>query len=396
MEHRKELLTIFSIMFTEHLGWSLILPFLPYYVKSFGVSSIYVGLIIATFSFFQFFSAPIIGKLSDKFGRKPLIIMSQLATATGFLILGFANSVFMIFLSRVIDGLLGSNMTLTNAYISDITKGKERLKIYGYSGIIFSLGMFIGPAIGGFLATIDYSIPAFLAFFISLITLALTIIFLKETVKVSKNVEIKSKDFFPVKDFVQGLKNPVLKSIFFEFFFFIFSFSMLTSSMALFSESQLKIGPDTIGLLFMFIGSVRIIFQALIFPRLANKFSQDSLTIAGLLMLITGLVNIYFVNSVAALFISFFFFSIGGALSRPSMLSSISNKAKDDERGKIMGVFDSLSSISMIIAPIIGAFIIDNYYPGTIGLIAAAFMIISLIFELLEIKKKKEEIKLIH
>ncbi|MDD4353883.1 MAG: MFS transporter [Candidatus Nanoarchaeia archaeon] len=389
MEHKKELITIFSIMFTEHLGWSLILPFLPYYVKSFGVSSIYVGLIIASFSFFQFFSAPIIGKLSDKFGRKPLIIMSQIATAIGFLILGFANSVFMIFLSRLVDGLFGSNMTLANAYISDVSKGKDRLKVYGYSGIIFSLGMFIGPAIGGFLATIDYSIPAFLAFFMSLITLGLTVVFLKETVNVSKDVKIKVNDFFPLKDFLAGMKNPLLKNIFFEFFFFIFSFSMLTSSMALFSEVQLKIGPDVIGLLFMFIGIVRILFQALVFPKLANKFSQDSLTITGLIMLIIGLVNIYFVNSLWMLFASFFFFSIGGALSRPSMISNISNKADDSNRGKIMGVFDSLSSISMIIAPIVGAFIIDNFYPGTIGIIAAAFMFISLIFELNEIKNKK-------
>jgi MFS family permease len=389
MENKKELITIFSIMFTEHLGWSLILPFLPYYVKSFGVSSIYVGLVIAAFSFFQFFSAPIIGKLSDKFGRKPLIIMSQIATAVGFLIMGFANSVFMIFLSRIVDGLFGSNMTLANAYISDISKGKDRLKIYGYSGIIFSLGMFIGPALGGFLATIDYSIPAFLAFFISLITLALTIVFLKETIKVSKDVKIKSSDFFPFKDFFQGLKNPVLKNLFFEFFFFIFAFSMLTSSLALFSESQLKIGPEVIGLLFMFIGSIRILFQGLIFSRIANSMSQDKLTIIGLIMLIIGLGSIYFVSNVYMLFVSFFFFSIGGAMARPSMLSSISNKSKEGEKGKIMGVFDSLSSISMIIAPIIGAFIIDNFYPGTIGLIAAAFMFVSLVFELLEIHAKK-------
>jgi MFS family permease len=185
------------------------------------------------------------------------------------------------------------------------------------------------------------------------------------------------------------MKNPLLKNIFFEFFFFIFAFSMLTSSMALFSESQLKIGTDTIGLLFMFIGSVRIIFQGLIFPKLAKKFKQDYLTIAGLSMLIIGLVNIYFVTSVSMLFASFFFFSIGGAMARPSMLSNISNKSAENERGKIMGVFDSLGSISMIIAPILGAFIIDNFYPGIIGLIAAAFMAISLIFELLEIKAKK-------
>jgi MFS family permease len=389
MEHKNELITIYLIMFTEILGWSLILPFLPFLAKDLGATAFTVGLIISSFSIFQFFSAPIIGKLSDKFGRKPLLIISQISTLVGFLTLGFANTLFLVFLSRAIDGLFGSNMTLSRAYITDITTKENRTKIFGFTGVVFSLGMFLGPALGGYLSTINYSIPAFLAAGISLISIILTFIFLKETVKTKKEVKLKLNDFFPLKDFIKGIRNKELKSVFFEYFFYITGFTIITASLALFTDAQLGFVPSDIGTMMMILASSRIIFQALIFPKLLKKVNEDKLTIFGIILIFLAMISMYFVNSKIIMYVLMALFAIGAGITRPVIISDISRKAKEGEKGKFMGVLDSIGSISQIIAPLIGGFIINNYYPGTIGLLAASFMLIALTFEIIGMKNKK-------
>ncbi|HLE06837.1 MAG TPA: MFS transporter, partial [Candidatus Nanoarchaeia archaeon] len=244
----KRLLTIGLVMFTEVLGWSLILPFLPYYAEEFGATPFTVGLILSSFSMCQFFSAPVIGKLSDRFGRKPMFIVSQLATMAGFVILGFANSLWMIVLSRVVDGLFGSNMTLIHAYLGDISKGKNRAKFMGYFGAFFCMGMFIGPAIGGFLAAIDYSIPSFIAAGMTVISMVLIFVFLEETVKRDGRIVIRRADFFPFKPLLDSFKNVNLRRLFTEFFLFIIAFTTITSSLALFVKHQLGFGPEDVGM----------------------------------------------------------------------------------------------------------------------------------------------------
>lgn len=388
MQHKKELITIGLIMFTEILGFSLILPFLPYLAKDLGATPFMVGLIISSFSVFQFFSAPIIGKLSDRFGRKPLLIISQLSTVVGFLVLGFAHSITMIFVSRAIDGLFGSNMTLSRAYITDITTKKNRTKLFGFTGVIFSIGMFLGPAIGGFLATINYSIPSFLAAAISFVSILLTLVYLKETVKRKKDVKLKLNDFFPLKDFIEGINNKRLKGVFFEYFFYITGFTLITSSLALFTDAQLGFISSDVGMMFMTLAFSRIIFQALIFPKLLKKFDEEKLTVFGLILIFSAMISIYFVSSKTVMFLIMGLFAIGAGITRPVIVSDISRKAKKGHKGKFMGVLDAIGSISQIIAPLIGGYIISNYYSGFIGLFAAGFMLIALILESIQLVNK--------
>lgn len=193
MDFRREYLVIFLIMVTEVLGFSLILPFLPLYAQDLGASPLVIGLIFTSFSFFQFFSAPIMGRLSDHYGRRPLLIISQLSTFVGFVVLGFANTLVLIFLSRAIDGLFGSNFTIAQAYLSDISSKKDRSKVFGIIGAAFGVGFLIGPGIGGYLAEFSYSLPSFAAAGVSALTIFLTVMFLPETVKRKKEGKIKIK-----------------------------------------------------------------------------------------------------------------------------------------------------------------------------------------------------------
>lgn len=386
---KKEILVIGLIVLTEILGWSLILPFLPYLALDLGATALTVGLIISSFSLFQFLSAPIIGKLSDRYGRKPLLILSQISTFLGFLVLAFANSVWMLFLSRIIDGLLGSNMTLSNAYIADITKEKERAKTYNLMGIIFGIGFFIGPAIGGLLATINYSIPSLIAAGMSLLSIILTILLLKETVKTKKELKLKINDFFPLKDFLQAWKNKTLRGFFVEFLFYITSFTIITSSLALFIDAKLGFGPDDVGLLLMIIGLIRIIFQLTAIPKLLNKYEEKILALIGLLITTIGMFGFFFVNSRVTLYLIMITFSIGAGLTRPMLMSTVAKKAGLENRGKNMGIVDSLGSIAQIIGPIIGATIIENYNPSLLGIIAGSIIMISLIIQIYGFLKEK-------
>jgi DHA1 family tetracycline resistance protein-like MFS transporter len=391
MERRKEFMTISVIVLTEILGWSLILPFLPYYALEFGASPIVVGLLISTFSVFQFISAPIIGKLSDRYGRKPLLIISQFSTFLGFMILGFANSLFMIFLSRVVDGLFGSNMTLSNAYVTDITKGKERTKAFGYLGAIFGLGFFIGPAIGGFLALISYALPSFIAAGMSLITILLIVLFLEETVEVEKKVDLKASDFFPMKDFFKGVRRKELRYMFAELFVYLTAFTIVTSTLALYVDAQLGLGPEQVGILLMIIGGVRIVFQLALLPKLINRFEERPLAVAGMLLVAASMFGLFFVNSIVPLYLGVGIFSVGAGLTRPMIISMISKKAGEKERGQVMGVADSLGSIARIISPLIGGYVIESFYPGTLGLLAGIVMVVAIGFEVFDVVRCRRQ-----
>ncbi len=370
---KKEFFTILLIIFTEVLGWSLILPFLPYLATDLGASPIVVGIIVASFALCQFISAPIIGKLSDKFGRKPLLLISQFSTVIGFTLLALADSLFIVLLSRIIDGVFGSNMTLSRAYLGDITRNQDKktqTKAFGYMSTAFGIGFFIGPAIGGFLATIDYSIPSFIAAGISLIAFFMIIFLLEETVTNDKEFKVSINDFIPVKDLIRGFSNKELRLLLFYFLSFVFSFSLITANLGLFSEYQLGVGPDTVGLYLMFVGLTRILFQLAIFPKLVNFLSRERLFILGQVLLFLAYFQIIFVTSGVYMFVIMSLFSMGAGIIRPTITSEISGKTDLTNRGKVMGVADSLQSISQVITPLIGGFIIENIYPGSLAVLS--------------------------
>ena len=183
MKLDRKLFIILLIQITEVLGFSLILPFLPFYAQSMGATPLTISMIIGLFSALQFVSAPIMGRLSDKWGRRPLLIASQISTLVSFVLLAQANTVWMLFLSRGVDGLLGSNFTIAQAYISDVSSKKDRSKAFGISGAAFGIGFLIGPALGGYLSRFGFAVPAYTAAGISLLTIILTMLFLPETVK---------------------------------------------------------------------------------------------------------------------------------------------------------------------------------------------------------------------
>lgn len=378
MKVDKRLLIILIIQITEVLGFSLVLPFLPFYAEDLGATPFVVGLIIASFSIFQFISAPIMGKLSDFYGRKPLLLFSQASTCLGFLILAFSNSLWMIFLSRIVDGLLGSNFSIAQAYLSDISTKKDRSKVFGISGVAFGIGFLIGPAIGGFLSRYGYSIPSFMAAGICLITMTTTLIFLPETVKRKKEFKLKIK-ILDISSFKKYFSETRVSSKLGQFFTYILAHVIWVSSFALYAKRQLGFTPVHVGYLLTYIGFISIFIRGIFLGKLINFFGENKLKIVGSVSIIIGLIGAIFISEGWTIFIIMTLFAFGTGVSRPVLIGEISRSVSPKEQGAILGLTNSLGSLSQIFGPLIGGFLISNFFPGSLSLVAALVMSLGLI-----------------
>lgn len=378
MELRKEHYIILLIMITEILGFSLILPFLPLYAQELGANPLVVGLIFTSFSFFQMLSAPILGRLSDRYGRRPMLLISQFSTFVGFLILGFANTLALIFLSRIVDGLFGSNYTIASAYLSDISPKKDRSKVFGLAGAAFGIAFLWGPAFGGYLAQFSYSLPGFAAAGISLLTIILTFFLLPETVKRKEKgkIEFKIIDF---SQFRKYLSQKRTSSKLWPYFTFILSHVTFVSMMALFADRQLGLGTASIGILLAYVGLNSIIIRGMLLPRLIDFMGERKLRFISVSSMIIGLILMAFITEFWMMFVAITFFSFGSGTTRPLLVGEISRQVDEDEQGALLGVSDSMASLGQILGPLIGGAAIMYLFPGSMPLAAAAVMLAGLV-----------------
>ena len=378
MKLKREHFIILIIQITEVLGFSLILPFLPLYASELGATPLVVGLIPASFSLFQLFSAPIMGRLSDTYGRKPLLILSQLSTFISFIVLGFAHSLWLIFLSRAIDGLLGSNFTIAQAYLSDTSTKKDRSKVFAISGVAFSVGFLIGPAIGGYLSRFNYSLASFLAAFISLISIFLTYFFLKETVTVKKQFKFSFSQIIDTSAFSKYFSDSTIRSKLLEFFSFISTHAVWTGSMPLYASIKFGFGADLIGYGLAYVGFINIILRTILFKFFISKFGEKNMKIIGLFSVFASFILLSLLNNSWLLLLVFTLFAFGGSFVRPVLTADISRSVSRQEQGAILGVSSSLQSISQVLGPILGGFLLTNFTPNSLGYASAIILSIAI------------------
>src|ERR1044071_853199 len=228
MASNKRLLPIFIVVFVDLLGFSIILPLLPYYAKQLQLSDTGIGFLVATYSLCQFIASPILGELSDRYGRRPLLIYSQIGSFLGFLLLGSAlhlpYAVVWLFVSRTIDGLSGGNITITQAYISDVTEPQDRAKGYGLIGVAFGLGFLMGPALGGVLFSHGYDLPAYTAAGFSFLSIMGTLFLLPEPQR--RQDEDRKTGLGVYLRVFEYLEIPSLRRLLFIFLFFVLPFAL--------------------------------------------------------------------------------------------------------------------------------------------------------------------------
>jgi DHA1 family tetracycline resistance protein-like MFS transporter len=376
----KRLYVVFLIIFTEVLGFSIVIPLLPFLGLSIGLTPVQIGLIISVFSFCQLFASPITGRLSDHFGRKPLFILSQVSTFLGFIFLGFATTAILLILARLIDGLFGSNMTVSQAYISDITKPKHRTRVYGYSSGVFGAGLIFGPVIGGLLSRINYSVPMFFAAAITLVSIALVVLFLPETMaKKTEKISLNFNDVVPVDNVKHFAKTPKVRNNLLMFFFYNVAFFLFISNLGLFAEAQFHVTDDQVSFYMAWIGTIRVILQTILISSLLRALGEDRMLITGIFSMVISMLTLTFSAEYLFVFFPLIFLAYGSGVSRPILTSKLTNNVTQRETATILGVNNSLNSLAQIITPILGGFIIQ-YLPSQTLPVLSAIIFVSLIF----------------
>ncbi|HAZ06976.1 MAG TPA: hypothetical protein DCZ01_00315 [Elusimicrobia bacterium] len=373
------LLPIFLIVAVDILGMTMILPLLPFYAERYGASPQIVGLLTATYALCQLVAGPILGKLSDRYGRRPLLIVSQLGTFAGFLILGWARSLPLIFLSRFIDGITAGNLSLAQAYISDVTEPEHRAKSFGVIGIAFGLGFLIGPAMSGLLSQYDYSYPAWAAAGLSL-TSVLGTCFLLPQARPHADEEAgpggKRLGLLDWDAYAQYSRNKELAPVLVQFFCFCVMFSMFISGFALFAERRffvdgLPFGPREVGYLYAYSGLLGVVIQGGLLGRMVEAFGESVLARAGFLCAAAGLAALALTGSLPMLIAVFTAVAFGTGVLRPVLTSLVTRSVSRREQGVVLGLTQSLNSTSSILAPLVSGFLIGHARLQTWTMVAA-------------------------
>ncbi len=360
---RSPLLVIFVTVFIDLVGFGIVIPVLPYYAEGtkFGATPREVGLLFASYSVMQLIFSPVLGRLSDKYGRRPILIISLLGTCLGFLILGLATTLVMLFIGRIIDGISGGNISTAQAYIADVTTKENRAKGMGLIGAAFGLGFVFGPAIGGILSRWGTNVPFLFAGSLAFANVILLYFTLPETVTRDHPARVSAASGRGWKQVIEALRQPQLGFVLIIYFLSIVAFSIMTTVFALFMMFRLGYDPWHSGWIFAFVGIISAVVQGGLIGKLVKRFGEPNLVIVGGLLFTVSLFLSPFVNpaigllgllSVGALS------SIGNALGGPSLTSLASKSASAAQQGSVLGVMQSVASLARAVGPTIAAVII--------------------------------------
>jgi MFS family permease len=355
MKQDKNLWILVFICIINSLGFGIIVPVLYSYGKQYGITGETLGILTASFSVAQFFATPVLGSLSDKWGRKPILVISLAGTCLSFLMFAWAGSIFMLFAARILDGLTGGNVSVAQAMVSDTATPQNRAKKFGIIGSAFGFGFVIGPAIGGLLNKFGPTIPFFFAAGISLIGTLCTIFLLKETNPPEKQNR-SSKVNFKLSVLITTLKRPVIgTAVFTGFLLTMAQFTMIIGFQT-FSVDVLKISPTQIGILYAGFGISGIVMQLSV-PLLTKWFSSKSIilllstVLCMVAMFVTGLTN-EFITFVTGICI----YGLFNGLRNPMINAIIADHIDHNEQGKILGINQSYASIGQTLGPVTAGF----------------------------------------
>jgi MFS transporter, DHA1 family, tetracycline resistance protein len=391
---RSPLLPIFLIVVVDVLGLTIILPLLPFYAERMGASPTVVGLLVSTYAACQLVAGPVLGQISDRVGRRPLLLVSQMGTFAGFLILAWAGSLWVVFLARIIDGLTAGNLSLAQAYISDVTRPEERAKSFGVIGVAFGIGFLIGPAISGFLSTYSYQYPIFAAAALSATSILATY-FLLPSAPVVPESEKREGPPPPAGrrlrvldwgNYAAYFRRPVLAELLWQFLAFTFTFAIFMSGFALFAERRYTwhghpFGPKEVGYIYAYVGFLGIILQGGLIGRLVRRFGEEKLVAAGFISATAGFGLMGFTYHLPSLLVASTLASLGTGMLRPALTSLITQRAGREEQGVVLGLTQSLMSVAQIIGPVIAGFLIDHLLLTTWALVGASISALGVLLE---------------
>ncbi|HEX8097755.1 MAG TPA: MFS transporter [Pyrinomonadaceae bacterium] len=359
---RSPLLIIFVTVFIDLVGFGIVIPVLPFYVEGarFNASASVVGLLFASYSVMQLIFTPILGRLSDRYGRRPVLLVSILGTSLGFLILGLASTVWMLFLGRIIDGISGGNISTAQAYIADVTTPENRSKGMGLIGAAFGMGFIFGPAVGGVLSRWGINVPFLFAAGLAFANATLLYFVLPETVTKDHPARASAATG-RWSQLARALRQSRLAFVLVIYFLFVTAFSIMTTSFALFTMYRFGYDAHDTGWLFVFVGVVGAIVQGGLIGRLVKQFGEVLLVNVGALLFAASLFAIPFTGPHTGLLILLVVgatFAVGNGLATPSLTGLASKSVGPAEQGGVLGVTQSAASLARTVGPVISSVLI--------------------------------------
>jgi MFS transporter, DHA1 family, tetracycline resistance protein len=364
------LVAIFLVVFVDLLGFGIILPLLPFYAEALGASEVLVGLLLMTYAGAQLIGAPVMGSLSDRFGRRPLLILSQVGTVAGFLMLGLASALPMLFLARLVGGIMAGNITVAQAYISDVTDETNRARGLALIGAAFGLGFILGPVIGGLLAEFGFHVPALAAAGVALLSLVLTAILVPEPPQ-RRATASRGGPLALAQATLELSRRPRLRPTYLTGFLSALGLICFQSSFALYSERRYGFGPRETGLLLAYVGVVTVVLQIGFTGRLVRRFGEERLVLAGTVLLYFSLLVTALAVVWQLLLVSLLLVALGSGLLNPNLQSLLTRASGADERGQVLGVFTSLDSLARVLAPLPATWMLGAVAPGAPLLLGA-------------------------
>ena len=358
---RSALLLIFVITFLNTLGMTLIMPIVPFitqrYVTSPSAVAVWVGILTSSYALCSFLAAPALGALSDRVGRKPVLVFSVLGSAVGFVVFGIGGALWVLLLGRIIDGLTGGNISAIFAYLADITPPEERASRFGLVGAISGVGFMIGPAIGGLLSTFGLSTPVFVAAGVALAAGLLSIFILPESLDPAhRSASFSLGDVHPLRKITEALGRPDLRPILLVVLVMTIPMAGFQSNMSVFGLDVLHWGPAMIGWFMLGVGVLDILVQGVLVRYLAPRIGERNIVIIGILGQGIG----YLLLAIVASFTSVWLFVFGGLLfaaseggTGPALSGLASRSVSHREQGWLMGGMQSMNSAARVIGPLI-------------------------------------------
>lgn len=353
---RSSLPSLFGIVIVDLIGFGVVIPILPFFAESYGASATVLGLLLSSYAVMQFLFAPVWGRVSDRWGRRPVMLVTIAGTSLALALLGLAGSLPFLFLARLLGGLFGANISVASAYITDVTEESERTKYMGLLGASFALGFILGPAIGGALARYGYHVPILFAAGLAALNFVAACFQLREPERPSEEseeVERASRLKVPT--------DPRVRRLCISYFIFVFGISQLETVFAFFMMDKFRWDAEHVAFILVFMGVLMAGVQGGAIRPLSRRFGERKLLWSGLILLAPTLAMTPWMPTVWWLLMPLAVSSIGRGLVHPSLLSLVSRAARPEQRGLVMGSFQSSASLARVFAPLAAGALYDRH-----------------------------------
>lgn len=363
---KTSLVVLFLTVFIDLIGFGMVIPFLSFYAREYGASGTVVGAVVGIYSIMQFFFAPVWGRLSDRIGRRPVILISLTASCTGYLLFAFAHSLTLLFASRIIAGAGGANIGTAQAYIADVTTPEERARGMGLIGAAFGMGFILGPPLSGVLSSIGTHhhlhgnlLPGLVAAALSLSALLVAFLVLAESKKPDLTPRSSIPPQFDPRIWRDMIHHGLLAQIMVALFITLLAVAGMETSVTLHARDRFNFRQIDMAYFFLFMGVVVAVIQGGLIGRFSKKIGEKALIVVGMAGFTIGFAIVPPIYRVPLLYAAAFFIAIGQGLTYPSLTSLVSKAAPENERGSMLGLATAVGSLARFIGPIFSGFLYD-------------------------------------